>query len=219
LVGQGRLSLEPSTIGRGTGELTMTPLPQPNAYAMIRRRAVAAGIATKVGNQERRDARKSSADGQSCLDTHDAALRSPCRGSDARRRSKGHSIGCFVVLRAIEKHPETTRKIRRIVWLARGRRPRSRCPSARAGTGTPGRLNRMSQRGPERPPARRCQPFGQPLQALEPARRRTANSAERNLTAVMAVPNPAVCEKLDGSIGSNGSASPSHLLESVREAY
>jgi integrase len=38
------------TIGRGTGELTLTPLPQPNAYAMIRRRAVAAGIATKVGN-------------------------------------------------------------------------------------------------------------------------------------------------------------------------
>jgi len=38
------------TIGRGTGNLTLTPLPQPNAYAMIRRRALAAGIATKVGN-------------------------------------------------------------------------------------------------------------------------------------------------------------------------
>jgi site-specific recombinase XerD len=38
------------TIGRGTGELTTTPLPQPNAYAMIRRRAIDAGIATKVGN-------------------------------------------------------------------------------------------------------------------------------------------------------------------------
>ncbi len=38
------------TIGRGTGELTLTPLPQANAYAMIRRRAVAAGIATKIGN-------------------------------------------------------------------------------------------------------------------------------------------------------------------------
>jgi integrase len=37
-------------IGRGTGELTLTPLPQPNAYAMIRRRAAATGIATKVGN-------------------------------------------------------------------------------------------------------------------------------------------------------------------------
>ena len=47
----------------------------------------------------------------------------------------------------------------------------------------------------------------------------TANSAERNLTAVMAVPPPAIREKLDGSIGSNGSTSPSHLLESVREAY
>ncbi len=38
------------TIGRGTGQLTRTPLPQPNAYAMIRRRARAAGIATKIGN-------------------------------------------------------------------------------------------------------------------------------------------------------------------------
>ena len=38
------------TIGRRTGDLTLTPLPQPNAYAMIRRRALAAGIATKVGN-------------------------------------------------------------------------------------------------------------------------------------------------------------------------
>nr|WP_255461841.1 tyrosine-type recombinase/integrase [Methylosinus sp. RM1] len=38
------------TIGRGTGELTATPLPQANAYAMIRRRALAAGIATKIGN-------------------------------------------------------------------------------------------------------------------------------------------------------------------------
>ena len=38
------------TIGRGTGELTTTPLPQANAYAMIRRRAAAAGIETKIGN-------------------------------------------------------------------------------------------------------------------------------------------------------------------------
>ena len=38
------------TIGRGTGQLTSTPLPQANAYAMIRRRALAAGIATRVGN-------------------------------------------------------------------------------------------------------------------------------------------------------------------------
>ena len=53
------------------------------------------------------------------------------------------------------------------------------------------------------------------------ARRRTANSAERTLTAVMAVPSPALRQKLDGSIGSNGSTSPSLLLEpeSVREAY
>jgi site-specific recombinase XerD len=38
------------TIGRGTDQLTRTPLPQANAYAMIRRRALAAGIGMKVGN-------------------------------------------------------------------------------------------------------------------------------------------------------------------------
>jgi integrase len=36
--------------GRGTGQLTRTVLPQANAYAMIRRRAAGAGIATKLGN-------------------------------------------------------------------------------------------------------------------------------------------------------------------------
>jgi len=38
------------TIGRGTGVLTRAPLPQANAYAMIGRRAAAAGIETKLGN-------------------------------------------------------------------------------------------------------------------------------------------------------------------------
>lgn len=38
------------TIGRGTGRLTETPLSQANAYAMIRRRAAAAAIETKIGN-------------------------------------------------------------------------------------------------------------------------------------------------------------------------
>ena len=38
------------TIGRGTARLTRTALPQANAYAMIRRRAAAAGIETKLGN-------------------------------------------------------------------------------------------------------------------------------------------------------------------------
>jgi integrase len=38
------------TIGRGTGQLTRTPLPQANAYAMIQRRAQAAGIQTRIGN-------------------------------------------------------------------------------------------------------------------------------------------------------------------------
>ena len=35
---------------RGTGKLIRTVLPQANAYAMIRRLAAAAGIATKLGN-------------------------------------------------------------------------------------------------------------------------------------------------------------------------
>ena len=38
------------TIARGRGELTATPLPQANAYAMIGRRAAVAGIKTKIGN-------------------------------------------------------------------------------------------------------------------------------------------------------------------------
>jgi integrase len=37
------------TIGRGTGKLTRTVLPQANAYAMIRRRGAAAGITTPIG--------------------------------------------------------------------------------------------------------------------------------------------------------------------------
>src|SRR4051794_2576776 len=38
------------TIRRGTGQLSDTPLPQANAYAMVRRRALAAGINTNIGN-------------------------------------------------------------------------------------------------------------------------------------------------------------------------
>jgi hypothetical protein len=38
------------TIARGTRTLTRTALPQANAYDMIRRRAAAAGIKTKIGN-------------------------------------------------------------------------------------------------------------------------------------------------------------------------
>lgn len=42
------------TIGRGTGQLTQTPLAQANAHAMIRRRLAAAGIATLAGNHSLR---------------------------------------------------------------------------------------------------------------------------------------------------------------------
>ena len=38
------------TIGRGTGQLSRTDLPQANAYAMVQRRALAAGIGTRIGN-------------------------------------------------------------------------------------------------------------------------------------------------------------------------
>jgi integrase len=38
------------TYSRATGQLTGNPLPQANAYAMIQRRARAAGIETKIGN-------------------------------------------------------------------------------------------------------------------------------------------------------------------------
>jgi integrase len=38
------------TYSRATGQLTGAPLPQANAYAMIQRRARAAGITTQVGN-------------------------------------------------------------------------------------------------------------------------------------------------------------------------
>jgi integrase/recombinase XerC len=38
------------TIARGTGQLSRTPLPQANAYQMVRRRAAAAGIGTQIGN-------------------------------------------------------------------------------------------------------------------------------------------------------------------------
>ncbi|WP_200878886.1 tyrosine-type recombinase/integrase [Caballeronia sordidicola] len=38
------------TIARGTGRLSDAPLPRANAYAMVRRRALVAGIGTAVGN-------------------------------------------------------------------------------------------------------------------------------------------------------------------------
>jgi integrase len=77
------------TIGRGTAKLTRTVLPQANAYAMIGRRAAAAGIATKLGNHSFRATgitaylknggtleKAAAMAGQPCLDAHDAALRS-----------------------------------------------------------------------------------------------------------------------------------------------
>ena len=83
------------TIGRGTRQLTRTVLPQANACAMIRRRAIAAGIATKFGNHSFRATGitaylkngctgESGSNGKSCLDAHDAALRPPARRGQFR---------------------------------------------------------------------------------------------------------------------------------------
>ena len=79
------------TIGRDTRLLTRTTLPQANAYAMIRRRAAAAGIRDLYwqshvqGNgyhglpEERRDAGAGRSDGQPCVNPHHPALRPPPR--------------------------------------------------------------------------------------------------------------------------------------------
>jgi len=89
------------TIGRTTGQLTRTPLPQANAHAMIRRRAAAAGIKTQVGNhtfratgitavpEKRRLARKRRRHGEPRLDPHHAALRSPARRGEPLMRWSG----------------------------------------------------------------------------------------------------------------------------------
>ena len=71
---------------RGTARFTRTVLPQANAYAMICRRAAAAGISTKLRNHSFRASgitaylknggtlEKAAGDGEPCLNAHDAAL-------------------------------------------------------------------------------------------------------------------------------------------------
>jgi site-specific recombinase XerC len=83
------------TIGRGTGRLTRTVLPQANAYAMIRRRG--GGRDRNQARQpqfprnrdhrlseEWRHARKGRGNGEPRVDAHDAALRSPARRGEPR---------------------------------------------------------------------------------------------------------------------------------------
>jgi hypothetical protein len=71
------------TVRRGTAQLNDTPLPQANAYAMVRRRASAADMGTKIGNQtfqdhrapqKRRHAGERRGDGESRIDPDYAAL-------------------------------------------------------------------------------------------------------------------------------------------------
>ena len=92
------------TIGRGTGQLTRTPLPQANAYAMIRRRAAAAGIATKIGNHSFRATgitaylknggtlEKAAADGEPRQHAHHPALRPAARRGEPRRGRAGGDL-------------------------------------------------------------------------------------------------------------------------------
>jgi integrase/recombinase XerC len=82
------------TIGRGTGKLTRTVLPQANANAMIRPRAApgskrssattASGRPGSPLTSKRRHARKGCSDGKPRLDAHDAALRSPAGRAQPR---------------------------------------------------------------------------------------------------------------------------------------
>jgi hypothetical protein len=75
------------TIGRGTGKLTRTVLPQANAYAMIGRRASALALrrSSAITASALRESprtlrtRKGRGDGEPCVNAHDAALRSPAR--------------------------------------------------------------------------------------------------------------------------------------------
>jgi hypothetical protein len=73
------------TIQRGTERLSDTPLPQANAYAMVRRRALGAGIGTNRQSHVPRDwyqrvphkwwhAGERRGDGESRIDPHHAAL-------------------------------------------------------------------------------------------------------------------------------------------------
>jgi integrase/recombinase XerC len=78
------------TIGRGTGLLTRTPLPQANAYAMIGRHRHQARQSQFPRDrdhrvsEERRHAGEGGADGEPCQHAHDAALRPPARGTQPR---------------------------------------------------------------------------------------------------------------------------------------
>ena len=83
------------TIGRSTGKLTRTVLPQANAYAIRpscgrgrhrhqARQPQFPGDGDHGLSQERRHAREGSGDGEPCVEAHDAALRSPARRAQPR---------------------------------------------------------------------------------------------------------------------------------------
>ena len=85
------------TIGRGTGELTLTPLPQaqclcddppPRPGRRYRHQSRQSQLSRDRHHrlfEERRDARKGRFHGEPCLDAHDAALRPPPRRDEPRR--------------------------------------------------------------------------------------------------------------------------------------
>jgi hypothetical protein len=84
------------TIGRGTGLLTRTPLPQANAYAMVSRRAAARrhrdqarqsqfpGDRDHGVSEKRRHTGEGGADGEPRQHAHDATLRPKAAGTQPR---------------------------------------------------------------------------------------------------------------------------------------
>jgi integrase/recombinase XerC len=88
------------TVGRGTRQLTRTPLPQANAHAMIRRRRHRCKDRQPQLprdrhhrlSQERRHPGERRRDGEPRLDPHHPALRPTARPGDARRGRAGGDL-------------------------------------------------------------------------------------------------------------------------------
>jgi site-specific recombinase XerD len=107
------------SIGRGTRELTRTPLPQANAYAMIQRRAAAAGIGDADRqphfpghghhriSQERGHARKRGSDGQSRQHPNHPALRPATRRDQPGRSGADQGVS---ISGSAESGGQATRK-------------------------------------------------------------------------------------------------------------
>jgi hypothetical protein len=119
------------TVRRGTGQLSTTPLPQANAYATVRRRALAAGIGTRIGNhtfratgitrtEKRRHARKRRSDGEPRVVTQHAAVRQATRRDQPGRSAQRRSASCMFLTRVecrVYSTIELHKAVYRRVWL------------------------------------------------------------------------------------------------------